>query len=241
MTVTSRTNITSSRDGSNGAGVPARPPRRDEISKATVGVLKQGGPSKADLLVVDVGGGPVVVKDFAAKSWWARLLGRVQIAREYRAYRWLGPIPAVPKLVGRVDAHALAIEKVEGEILSPVVNVVHLGEELVPQIRSLVDALHAAGLVHLDLRGRENLIRRPDGRVVVLDLAGALWFRPGGLAHRIFFPVFRRIDEAAYLKWKAKLTPGRFDPEERAFLRWFDALRPLWIFNRKPPKTKKKG
>ena len=46
------------------------------------------------------------------------------------------------------------------------------GEELVPKIRALVDRLHAGGLVHLDLRGRENLIRRPDGEVVVHDAAG---------------------------------------------------------------------
>ena len=85
MTATTRSNITPTPASGQGGVAPSRVPRRDEIAGATVDVLKSGGASKADLYVVDLGQGPMVVKDFAAKSWWARLLGRFLIHREILA------------------------------------------------------------------------------------------------------------------------------------------------------------
>jgi len=227
--------MTSGRVGHNGRELPSRAPRREEIATHTVGVILEGGPTKADLLVVDVGGGAMVVKDFAAKSRWARLLGRVQVGREFRAYEWLGPNRGVPALIGRVDAHALAIEKIEGEQLALTSSQRNDGERLVARLRLLIDRLHSKGLVHLDLRGRENLLILPDGDLVIVDLAGAFWFRPGGLAHRLFFHLFSIADRAAILKWKEMLAPGHFTPEEEAFMRRFRILRAFWIFNRKRP------
>ena len=202
-------------------------------------VLKAGGRSKADVLVVDVGDGPVVVKDFAAKPWWVRLLGRLQIGRECRAYRSLAGMDGVPAFVGRVDAHALAVERVEGEMLAFAESRFREGERHVERLRALVERMHAAGVYHQDLRGRENVLLRSGGEPVLLDLAGAVCLRPGGWAQRVLGPVLAMSDVSALLKWKALLTPGRLTPEEEAFLRRFRFWRSLWIFNRKPaPRSK---
>jgi len=202
-------------------------------------VLKAGGPGKADLLLVDLGQGVMVVKDFARKSRWTRLLGRIQIGREYRAYRWLGPIPGIPGLFGRIDAHAFAMERIEADQLALTSTALSEGERILERLTGLVHRLHAAGLVHHDLRGRENVLLRPDGELVVVDLAAAAWFRPGGLAHRLLFRFLAKTDVSALLKWKEILMPGRFTPEERAFLRRFRFLRSLWVFNRKRPIRRK--
>ena len=231
----SHPNITSTEAGHNGA-VPSRVPRRDEIADATVEVMLKGGPPKADLLVVDVGEGPMVVKDFANKAWWVRLLGRVQISREYHAYRWLDGMTGVPAMIGRVDPLAIAIERVEGRRLAYAPETRDRGEEFVAKLRALLDRLHGRGLAHLDLRGRENLLLRPDGELVVVDLAGAQWLRPGSLAHRVFFPILAYPDETAFIKWKEMLTPGRLTPNERALAKRFERLRPLWPFNKKKRK-----
>lgn len=196
-------------------------------------MLKQGGPTKADLLIVDVGEGPLVVKDFAAKPWWVRLIGRVQISREAGAYRWLGAFDGVPAFLGRIDAHALALERIDGEQLAFAPDRHTRADVYVARLRELLDRLHARGVVHHDLRGRENLLVRPDGSLVIVDLAGAVWFRPGSIAHRLFFGRLRVTDEAAFLKWKSLLTHGRLAPEEEAFLERFRRLRVLWPFNRK--------
>ncbi len=195
--------------------------------------MKAGGPRKADLLIVDLGDGPMVVKDFGRKSWWTRLIGRVQIAREHRAYRWLGEAAGVPALIGRVDAHALAFENVEGEQLAFARGRHERAEVFLAGLRRVLDELHRRGVVHHDLRGRENVLVRETGEVVVLDLAGAVSFRPGGLTHRLLFPLLVRTDEAAYLKWKDMLAPGSLTAGEEAFLRRHERWRRLWPFNRK--------
>lgn len=195
--------------------------------------MKQGGPTKADLLIVDLGDGEIVVKDFAAKRWWVRLIGRIQIGREAGAYGWLGAFDGVPGFLGRVDAHALALERVDGEQLAFAPDRHTRADDYVALLRELLDRLHARGLVHHDLRGRENLLVRPDGSLVIVDLAGAVWFRPGSLGHRLLFPRLKLTDEAAFLKWKSLLTHGRLTPEDEAFLARFRRFRALWPFNRK--------
>lgn len=230
-----RPNITSTEAGHNDT-VPGRVPRRDEIAGATVEIMLKGGSTKADLLVVDIGEGPMVVKDFAGKAWWVRLLGRIQISREYHAYRWLDGMSGVPALIGRVDRLAIAIAQVEGRRLAYAPETRDRGEEFVVKLRTLIDRMHGRGLAHLDLRGRENLLLRPDGELVIVDLAGAQWLRPGSLAHRLFFPILAYPDETAFVKWKEMLTPGKLTPKERALAKRFDRLRPFWPFNKKKSK-----
>lgn len=189
-------------------------------------------PWKADLYLVDLGAGPLVVKDFGAKRWWVRQVGRVQIARECRAYAWLGPQPGLARFAGRIDAHALALEWIEGELLTRSRQDGAGGAALLARVQRVVARLHAAGLAHLDLRGR-NVVVRADGEVYVLDLAGALWFRPGSLAHRVLFPLARAIDLGVLLKWKRWLAAGSYTAAEEALLARRRFWRSLWPFNRK--------
>ena len=214
--------------------VPRGPvPRREDLARLPGSILKTAGPTKADLRVVDVGSGEVVVKDYAAKPWWARTLGGWQIGRECRAYAFAGPQPFLPRLLGRVDRHALALERVPGDQLADVHPRFPDKGPLLTRLRSAIDALHARGIAHLDLRGRENVMVTADGRIVLLDLGGAVWLRPGGLVHRLLFPLLAAADEAAWVKWKEMLAPGELTERERAFARRFRRLRALWVFNPK--------
>jgi len=221
--------ITSGPPGNNRPGTEWRVPARADLVRA--GVLKRGEPNKADLLLLDLGDGPIVLKDFAGKAWWVRLLGRLQISREHRAYVRLGRLPGVPRLVGRVDAHALAIERVDAEQLGRAPDRQTGGAAKLAALREVVSRIHAAGLAHLDLRARENVLVSPAGEIYVVDFASAVWFRPGSLAHRLLFPWFRRVDESALLKWKVILEAGPLDDRERSFLKRHGFWRSLWVFN----------
>jgi serine/threonine protein kinase len=219
--------------GSHSRTAASRLPARGELAVATRAWIKRGSGTKADLTIVDVGDGPVVVKDFAARGFVGRWLGRLQIARESAAYRRLDGIEGVPRFVGRIDAHALALEAIDGGPLAATRDRHQRGSRHLEQIRSILERLHAAGLAHLDLRCRENVVVDERGSVFLLDFASAVWLRPGGLAHRVLFPLLRSVDVSAYLKWKSELRAGPYSSEERAFLERHRFWRALWPFNRK--------
>jgi hypothetical protein len=215
-----------------------RCPRRDEIAPGTKDVLVSGVGAKADVLVVAIDGTAFIVKDFAPRSAWARGLGRLQVRREVAAYRWLTGVPGVPTLIGRIDALALAIERIEGERLAFAEVSPGEGEKHVARLRTILDAIHARGVVHNDLRGRENVLLTRDGELAVVDFAAAIRLRPGGLAHRLFFRRLALADEAAFLKWKGMIAPGTYTPADEAFLRRFERWRSLWPFNPKRRKAR---
>ena len=196
-------------------------------------VLVRGGLGKADVLAVELPSGPAIVKDFARAAWWLRWLGALQIARETRAYGHLEGLPGVPRFYGKIDRLALAMEKIDGERLAFVKVSALEGERYVAKLRAIVDAIHARGVVHNDLRGRENVILGRDGELTVIDLAAALHLTPGGLLHRLLFRRLATTDEAAFLKWKGILAPGTYTDADKAFLARFERLRALWPFNPK--------
>lgn len=181
------------------------------------------------------------MKDYARRGPWVRTLGRLQIRREAEAYRWLAGVPGVPAFVGRIDSWALAIEWIDGERLAFAALAPADGAGHVRQLRTILDAIHARGVVHNDLRGRENVLLRRDGELAVIDFAGAMRLRPGGLAHRLFFRVLALTDEAAFLKWKGMIAPGTYTREDELFLRRFERWRVLWPFNPKRRKAKSRA
>lgn len=212
---------------------PPRAPRRDEIERSTVGVVKKGTVSKADLLLVDVGEGKVLVKDFAAKPGWSRLSGRIQISREAAAYRWLVGVEGIPRTHGRIDPHALALEWIDAEQLSVAPNRFEDVAGILARLSDLVFRIHARGVTHNDLRSRENVLLRGDGALFLVDFAGAIRLRPGGWAHRLLFRAISGPDRSALLKWKEILAPETITDAEREALRRFARRRALWPVNRK--------
>jgi serine/threonine protein kinase len=197
----------------------------------------KGGLGKADILLVDLGQGPMIVKDFARGVWWLRWLGALQAARETSAYRKLEGLPGVPRFVGRIDRLAFAIERIDGERLAFLRHTEDDGVRHLAALRQVVDAIHERGVVHNDLRGRENVLLAKDGSLAVIDFAAALHLAPGGLLHRLFFRRLASTDEAALLKWKGILAPSTYTDADRAALARFQRLRSLWPFNakRRPP------
>jgi hypothetical protein len=226
--------IASSMAAHNPAPRAGAPLTRADLASDRARTLRRGAPRKADLVLVRTADGPVVVKDFSRKGLWGKTIGRMQIAREAKAYAWLGAMDGVTRFLGRIDPYALVLREVEGRQLAFARDLHSDGPAILARLRALIDRLHERGLAHLDLRGRENVLVRPDGTLVILDLAGAVRLRPGSLAHRLFFPWLARADESAFLKWKLLLDPSGLTAEESTFLRRFRRVRSLWPFNRKP-------
>ena len=183
-------------------------PTRLELDEASKEYLTQGAPFKADVTVVDIGEGPMVVKDFADRSWWRRLIGRVEVDRECRAYTYLGPMPWFPTFIGRIDDNALAVEKVEGVTLRIAKDIDEKRGYYLGQLRTAMQRLTELGFLHLDARAYRNVLRSPDGRVVFIDLAGSFWIPPGRFGHRLLRRFIALYYEANIIKWETMLAPG---------------------------------
>jgi hypothetical protein len=215
---------------------PRRAPSRDELKGARLEWLRRGRYYKADVVKVDLGQGPIVIKDFSRKPWLWRRFGRFQIRREISAYRRLGRMEGLPRFLGAVDGEALALEWIDGGLLKTLPDRVERGARYVAELTRIVDRIHAMGLAHLDLRSNNNIVVRKDGRVFVLDLASAVHLRPGSLLHRAFFAFLRDLDVSGLLKWKLCLQPDTITPAERKRIDRYARLSAFWLFNRKQHK-----
>ncbi len=178
---------------------------RGGFARSVDRVLQHGHRASPDVLLVSTPAGRVVVKDFAGRPAWIRRgLGRWLLAREARTYRRLAGVPGVPRLLGRLDADALVLEYRPGVLLSRSL-AGRLPPGFLPELETAVAAMHARGVVHLDLRHRSNVLAGDDGHPVLLDFASALRFDPGRPLGRLAVRLLAWIDRRALGKWRQRL------------------------------------
>jgi tRNA A-37 threonylcarbamoyl transferase component Bud32 len=210
---------------------PVGPPSRDEINGSDARVIRRGRRWKPDLLVLRRGDRYVVVKDYAEKRAWERLWGRLQVRHECRAYRWLGETPGIPELLGCVDAHALAIEYVEGGPLLASPASCEARRARFESLASLIARLEERGFVHLDLRGRRNLLLDGAGDPVLVDLGASVWLPTASWRRRALRPLLNWYHRFSLLKWKRLLLPESLSADDLRRLRLGRRVRALWLFN----------
>ena len=99
------------------------------------------------------------------------------------------------------------------------------------RLTRLVNAMHARGVAHLDLRKRDNILIRQDGTPSIIDFNASVYLEPGRLPARLLFPILRWVDHDALLKWKLLLNPSLLTLAQRRRHRFANFLRRLWIFN----------
>ena len=179
-------------------------PSRAELRAGAHELLHRGHRRNPDVFLVEHAGARFVVKDFAPRGALVRAwLGPWLLGREIRAYRALAGHPAVPRLLGRIDRLAFAVEYRPGRRLSR-----RLAGQVpggfVDALEGAIREMHARGVVHLDLRHRSNLLFGEDGAPVLIDFASALCFRPGA---RWLLPLFAWVDRRAVAKWRRRLGP----------------------------------
>ena len=206
-----------------------------EVERGIISLIHKGRWSKADLFLISIEGHNFVLKDFSKKSLFIRLLGCLQIWNESRAYCAIQGIPGIPKFYKKLNPWSFVMEHVEGVRLVDYKGDVPI-RKLLERLNEIISAVNRAGVFHNDIRGRENVVIGKDGRLKLIDFAGAVCFKPGGSLYKILSPIFRWVDYSAYLKWKSKLVPEDMEEREKRSLRRFNVLRKFWIFNIKRQK-----
>jgi hypothetical protein len=185
---------------------------REALPGRILFAIKRGGLLRPDVVLAAGSGGPVVVKDWSARPRPVRAtLGRLAVRREARAHRRLEGLGCVPRLLGRLDAHALVLEYRPGTRISSrrawVFDARFAGE-----LARAVAEIHARGVIHLDLAHRGNVGADAQGRPVVFDLGAALCVRPDRRLGRWLLRALALPDRRALRKWRRALARPQAQP-----------------------------
>ena len=165
-------------------------------------------PTKADIDLLEVEGRAIVLKDLSGRLWPARVLfGPWQLDREERAYRTLEGVDGIPRLLGRVDRHAIALEYIPGRTLNAV-RPGEVDETFFARLERLLRRMHDRGVAHGDLHHRDILVG-PGGEPYVVDFSTAIvaGTAPDPLL-RLLFSQMRRADLRCVAKLRRRLVPG---------------------------------
>jgi predicted Ser/Thr protein kinase len=184
---------------------------------------------KPDLSKVEVEGRTLMVKDVRRKSFPVRWsLGLWLIHKEWKIYSRLVGVEGIPMPIERIDRFAFAMEYVPGRSIERMES---LPDTFFQDLERILKGLHSKGVVHMDLRHKGNILVSESGKPILIDFNSSFSFHEKGLLRRFLFPLLRWVDYGGLLKLKQRVSPASMSPEELAFLKRFNLLRKLWIFN----------
>lgn len=176
---------------------------------------------------VDGPGGPLVVKDARSGRWWARPLARWLLRRERRILARLSGLDGVPQVLAEAGPDAFACSWLEGRPLDREAFQAR-PRAMAEALRARIDAIHARGVFHMDLRQRQNVLHDGKGGVAFVDFGAALAL--GAAGRRVLGRLLGAVDRQAALKYLARYAPEALTEDEaRAVVRW-ERWRRLWPF-----------
>ena len=191
--------------------------------------LVKGSFGKPDLNRVEVEGRTLMVKDVWRKNLFFRwTLGLWLIHKEWKIYSQLKGVHGVPQAIDRIDRFAFAMEFVPGR---PIERGETLQPSFFPHLEQVLREVHKRGVVHLDLRHKGNILISEKGEPFLIDFNSSFYYKEKGLFRRFIFPILRWVDNGGLLKLKERIAPELMTQEEMNFLKRFNRLRKLWIFN----------
>lgn len=166
----------------------------EELHRHAVKAFRHAGGSRADVLLVRVGGEQAVLKDYhGADPRFRRLFGPMSIRREVRALRRLEGTAGVPRLIRVVDRYALLIEYLPGRSAREV-PAGGFPRDFFENFYQLIERLHRRGIAHCDLRSTGNILVDVDGQPAVVDLTAH--FKQGRRWNPLTRWMFRRFCDA---------------------------------------------
>jgi serine/threonine protein kinase len=191
--------------------------------------LTRGSFGKPDLYKVEVGDQIFMVKDVRKRGFLLRwTLGLWLIHKEWKIYSRLKGLKGIPQPVERIDCFAFAMEYIPG---APIERGKIIPSLFFSDLDQVLKAIHSRGVVHMDLRHKGNILVSEKGEPFLIDFNSSFSFRDKGILKRFLFPLFQWVDVGGLLKLKERVLPSSMTPEETSFLKRFNRLRKLWIFN----------
>jgi serine/threonine protein kinase len=174
-----------------------------------------GSGYQASVHLHETSAGPIVVKVPHGGGPLGRLW-RALLEREAAVYERLAHVPGVPRAFGIVGDRYLALQYVEGPSLREYEARIADREAFFGKLRQTLEAMHAAGVAHGDLKRKDNVIVAAGEEPYLEDFGiatrrsatSALW-------NRLVFAPLVQMDLNAWVKLKYGRRP---DPDSDADL-----------------------
>lgn len=159
--------------------------------------------------------GEIVVKE-AHPGGLLGLLGRRSLRHEWKVYARLGGVPGTLRCFGLLDGRYLILEHVPGPSLRARRGPLADPNGFYARLLETLDAMHAAGVAHGDLKRKNNVLVGPGERPYVIDF-GVAWRcgRSSPAWRRAVFALVAQMDYNAWIKHKHGRPPyGSSVPQE---------------------------
>ena len=168
-----------------------------------------GAGYQASVSLHDTSLGKLVVK-----TALRRLFGRAGIAREFDTYQRLKDIPGIPVAFGMLDDSRLVLQFIEGSSLRHEEARLRDRESFFARMLETIDAMHAAGVAHCDLKRKDNTLVGPNETPYLIDFGVACMSGPGdGWAKRRWFRMMQQMDYNAWVKLRFGRDPKNLPHE----------------------------
>lgn len=178
---------------------------------------------QATVELFDTPRGKLVIKR-AHGGWLLGRAAKAAIARETAAYARLAHVPGVAKSYGSLGDNCLILEHISGSSLRAQEMKLRDRSAFFDALLATLEAMHAAGVAHGDLKRKDNTIVGPNEQPYIIDFGIASVRRPeGGAINRLWFEWMRQMDYNAWIKLKYGRRPTGLSPKDR------DLYKPLWI------------
>lgn len=213
---------------------------RAQFEAAPKKLLREGRAANARVSCVEMNGKLWTVKDFSSRSWIVRhTVAPIFLKRELAFIERLRGIEGFADAGFRLDKDAIAVAFLPGRPYGDFLKT-EIKPDFLEALEKLVAAMHARGVVHLDLRGAWNVMVRPDGGPAIIDFQSSLFTDRMPKRLRTLLEDF---DRSGVLKKWRRCCPNEMGEARRAELERINRLRRWWIFRgyfgmKKPPKQR---
>ena len=149
-------------------------------------------------------------------------INRWMLRHEHDIYRRLQGISGIPHCYGFFMNRYLVLEHVEAETMrqTTVSDPVTFFEEML----EVIEAIHARGVAHGDLKRKDNVLVTKDSRPCLIDFGVSVYRKPGFHPFNHFRHSFsHQHDFNAWVKHKYNNDFDNLSPEDARY------FRPLWI------------
>ncbi len=170
--------------------------------------------------------GSVYLFEHAGRRWVVKRAGqgllsgwfhRLMLDREAAVYGKLGEVAGVPAALGLLDDEWLVLEFIDGESLHQARHELRDREGFYARLHAVIQAIHAAGVAHGDLKRKQNILVTADESPYIIDFGTALR-RDGAFVDRLLFDTVVRADFNAWIKAKYANDYSQISAEDE---RWY--------------------